>query len=72
MQRVGNRDLEREIAIEVNGVFHYARNSEMLLGKDIIKQRLLSKLGYQVMTVSYFDWAILEVKDRRSYLETMI
>lgn len=72
MQRVGNRDLEREIAIEVNGVFHYARNNEMPLGKDIIKQRLLSKLGYRVMTVSYFDWAILEVKDRRSYLEMMI
>jgi len=53
-------------------VFHYARNSELQLGKDIIKQNLLKRLGYQVLTVSYYDWAILEMKDRRSYLEKMI
>ena len=28
VQRFGERNLEREIAVEVNGVFHYARNSE--------------------------------------------
>ena len=28
VQRVGDRDLLHEVAVEVNGVFHYARNSE--------------------------------------------
>ena len=37
VQRVSDRNLSQEVAIEVNGVFHYARNSEQILGKDIIK-----------------------------------
>ncbi len=56
----------------MNGVFHYARNSELPLGKDVIKYKVLNKLGYLVMTVPYFDWAILETKDKRLYLETLI
>ena len=72
IQRFRDKNLEVEISVEVNGVFHYARNSEALLGKDIVKQNLLKKLGYRVLTVPYFDWAILETQKRRSYLEDLI
>jgi len=64
--------LNQEIAVEVNGVFHYARNDEATLGKDIIKRKFLKKLGYTVLTVPYFDWAILENKNRKNYLEELI
>jgi hypothetical protein len=33
--------LKRPIAVEVNGLFHYPRNSELPLGKDLIKTRFL-------------------------------
>ena len=35
--------LQKPIAIEVNGVNHYARNSELNLGSDIIKKMILEK-----------------------------
>jgi len=31
------------LAVEVNGVYHYPRNSEEPFGKDIIKNRILEK-----------------------------
>ena len=31
------------LAVEVNGVYHYPRNSEEPLGKDIIKNRIIEK-----------------------------
>jgi len=57
-------NLPKEIAVEVNGVYHYARNSELPLGKDIIKLKLLTKLNYEVITIPYYDWAILELETR--------
>ena len=32
---------ELNLAVEVNGVYHYPRNSEEPLGKDVIKNRIL-------------------------------
>jgi hypothetical protein len=32
-----NKTLSKPVALEVNGVYHYARNSELPLGKDILK-----------------------------------
>jgi very-short-patch-repair endonuclease len=43
-----------KIAIEVNGVFHYPRNSEEPLGKDVIKRRVIEKNGYKVITIPYY------------------
>ncbi len=57
-------NLLKEIAVEINGVYHYARNSELPLGKDIIKRKLLTNLNYEVITIPYYDWAILELEMR--------
>ena len=35
--------LNTPIAIEVNGQYHYPRNSEQLLGKDIIKAKIIQE-----------------------------
>ena len=43
-----------KIAVEVNGVFHYARNSEEPLGRDVAKKRTLEKRGYKVMVIPYY------------------
>ena len=54
-----------KLAIEVNGVYHYPRNSEESLGRDILKVRLLEeKFGYSVLTIPYYEWTILENRHR--------
>jgi hypothetical protein len=35
------KELERPLAIEVNGVHHYPRNAKIALGKDNIKKKIL-------------------------------
>jgi hypothetical protein len=59
--------------IEVNGVYHYPRNSEELLGKDVLKSKVLKEvMGYEVLPIPYYDWTILDNSMRRPYLEAMI
>ncbi len=49
------------LAVEVNGVYHYPRNSEEPLGKDVIKNKILKKqTDMKVLTVPYYQWYILE------------
>ena len=65
--------LERPIAVEVNGVYHYARNSEEILGKDQFKIDLLEGLeGYQVLSIPYYDWYVLENDQKKSYIDLCI
>ena len=65
---------EKTLTIEVNGVYHYARNSEDILGRDILKRKALTKLGYHPhsFTVPYYEWAILENSKRKSYIQQLI
>jgi hypothetical protein len=68
---------EVKVAVEVNGVFHYARNSDDMLGRDmveplgrdVIKQRILERrAGYKVLVVPYSHWYILEDGQKAGYL----
>lgn len=71
----GGKPLSEPLAIEVNGVFHYARNSELILGKDRLKQKVLKRLGYKEpgsLIIPYYDWVILEDAKRKPYLEHSI
>jgi len=52
--------LERPLNIEVNGVFHYCRNSEQEMGKDVIKKKFLKAKGFESLSIPYFEWTILE------------
>ena len=53
--------LEKPICVEVNGVFHYPRNSEEPLGKERMKERILTELeGMQMLTLPYYDTVLLE------------
>jgi hypothetical protein len=49
------------LAVEVNGVYHYPRNSEEPLGKDVIKNSILQRQSdMKVLTIPYYHWYILE------------
>lgn len=69
-----NNQPTKGLVIEVDGVFHYPRNSMEPLGKNIIKFKALKSLGYHCgsLAVPYFDWAILEQKQRKHYLNTLV
>lgn len=68
----GGKLLEAPIAVEVNGVFHYCRNSELPIGKDLLKAKWLKTKGYRALVVPYFDWSILENAQKANYLEDLI
>ena len=61
------------LAVEVNGVYHYPRNSEEPLGKDVIKNKILQKQSdMKVLTVPYFQWYILEEAQKPQFLKDVI
>ena len=55
-------------------MYHYPRNSMEPLGKNLIKFKVLNELGYHPgsFAIPYYDWAILESRQRRSYLQALI
>ena len=61
-----------KVAVEVNGVFHFSRNSEAPLGKDVIKQKILEKQGYRVLVIPYFHWCILEDAQKPKFLRDVL
>ena len=61
-----------KLAVEVNGVFHYSRNSEEPLGKDVVKNRILEKRGHKVIVIPYFQWYILEDAQKPMFLRDII
>ena len=58
----GEKIRQKGLVIEVDGVYHFPRNSEEQYGKGTIKLKVLKKLGYHVQSfgVPYYAWAILE------------
>ncbi|CDW89896.1 UNKNOWN [Stylonychia lemnae] len=61
-----------KIAIEVNGVYHYSRNSENQMGRDKIKTKILENLGYFVVDVPYYHWYIVEDAKKEEFLRDKI
>jgi len=47
---------QQKVIIEYHGPFHYLQNSQKLDGRTLFKQRLLERMGYRVLIVSYRDW----------------
>ena len=65
---LSGKELASPIAIEVNGAYHYSRNSEKPLGKDLVKAKILCSEGLQVLVLPYFDLYILEDAARTGYI----
>ncbi|EHB01564.1 FAST kinase domain-containing protein 3 [Heterocephalus glaber] len=55
-----NEDVNKRIALCIDGPKRFCSNSSHLLGKEAIKQRHLRLLGYQVVQVPYHEMEMLK------------
>lgn len=67
-------DESNKVAIEVNGPTHYTQNKkQILLGRNNIKDALLTMLGYRVIHIPYFDWDYLKDDiEKTNYLNELL
>lgn len=64
---------ERPIAIEVDGPSHFYANSKRYTAYTKLKHRLLTRMGYKVLHVPYYDWRRLRgAKEREEYMKTKL
>jgi very-short-patch-repair endonuclease len=70
--------VKRRIAIEFDGPSHFTRNTHEPLGRTRLCNRLLSQLGWHVVSIPHFEWDRLHqhqpeqdayVKHRMSYVQ---
>ncbi|SCN61376.1 RAP protein, putative [Plasmodium chabaudi chabaudi] len=62
-----------KIIIEVNGEHHFYKNTKSYTSFSKLKHKLLSDLGYIVINIPYFDWAILNTDlNKKSYIKKII
>ncbi|CAD2095708.1 RAP protein, putative [Plasmodium vinckei brucechwatti] len=62
-----------KIIIEVNGEHHFYKNTKSYTSFSKLKHKLLSDLGYIVINIPYYDWAILKTDlNKKSYLKKII
>jgi hypothetical protein len=61
--------VDRPIAIEVDGPSHFYVNSTKYTAYTKLKHRLLTRMGYRVLHVPYFEWRKLRgARERENYL----
>lgn len=58
------------VAIEVDGKSHYFRNRRHPLGRSILRERLMKKLGWRIVHISSFKWSRLTSSDRERYFRS--
>lgn len=64
---------DRPIAIEVDGPSHFYANSKQYTAYTKLKHRLLTRMGYKVLHVPYFEWRQLRsAKDREEYMRSKL
>lgn len=64
---------DRPTAIEVDGPSHFYANSQRYTAYTKLKHRLLTRMGYKVLHVPYFEWRKLRgAKEREEYMKTKL
>lgn len=64
---------DRPIAIEVDGPSHFYANSRRYTAYTKLKHRLLTRMGYKVLHVPYYDWRRLRgAKEREGYMRAKL
>ena len=48
--------VDRRVALEFDGPSHFTRNTLEPLGHSRLRDRLLSAMGWQVVSIPFFDW----------------
>lgn len=63
----------RQIAIEVDGPFHFPVNARTPLGHTMIRRRLLRAAGWTVVSIPWYEWFGKETwEERLSYLAMVL
>ena len=62
--------VERRIALEFDGPSHFTRNTLEPLGHTRLRDRLLSAMGWRVVSIPFFEWERLHRPEQMdSYVE---
>ena len=66
----GSIDMSKSpIAIEVDGPSHFYVNSNEYTAYSKLKRRILSRMGFKVVNVPYFEWNKLKsTTDKETYI----
>jgi RAP domain len=65
----GKRSAQRPIAIEVDGPSHFYVNSNKYTAYTKLKHRILTRMGYNVVHIPYFEWNKLGTShDKEQYV----
>lgn len=66
-------DDRRPIALEADGFQHYTSlGPHRPLGRTVLRNKLLSILGFQIVTVPFFEWTKKNENERMTYLSTKL
>ena len=57
--------VDRRIALEFDGPSHFTRNTLEPLGHTRLRDRLLSAMGWHVVSIPFFDWDRLHQPEQR-------
>jgi very-short-patch-repair endonuclease len=61
--------VDRRIALEFDGPSHFTRNTLEPFGHTRLRDRLLSAMGWQVVSIPFFEWArLLEQAQMDAYV----
>jgi hypothetical protein len=60
------------IAIEANGPWHFAANTTHVMGRSLLKTRLLSAMGWHIVRADVAEWRQLHPGSRVSFIEQQL
>ncbi|KAK2196312.1 RAP domain [Babesia duncani] len=64
---------DRPVAIEVDGPSHFYANSTKYTAYTKLKHRILTRMGYKVLHVPFFEWRRLRgAKEREEYMRAKL
>ena len=62
--------VDRRVALELDGPSHFTRNTLEPLGHTRLRDRLLSAMGWHVVSIPFFEWDRLhQMEQRDAYVE---
>jgi hypothetical protein len=65
--------VDRRIALEFDGPSHFTRNTLEPLGHTRLRDRLLSAMGWRVVSIPFFEWDRLhQTEQRDAYVERRV